>query len=84
MIALLDATPNTKATADRAIIEIMVVLINGGTMVWPLLRKVMTGQMQDYYDKAVGTWTYVHSKVVLRSFLHASYRNRLTFRADAC
>lgn len=66
MIALLDATPDVQATADRAIIEIMVVLVNGATVVWPLLHKVMTGQIQDYYDKGVGAWIYVHSNVVLR------------------
>ena len=70
MIALLDATPDVQATADRAIIEIMVVLINGATVVWPLVRNVMTGQMRDHYDKIVGAWTYVHSNVILRSFLH--------------
>ena len=84
MIALLEATPEKKASADRAIIQVMVVLINGATMVWPLMRKVMSGQAQDYFDKLVGVYTYVRSNVIVRSLLHASYSNRLTFRADAC
>ena len=84
MIALLEATPEKKASADRAIIQVMVVLINGATMVWPLMRKVMSGQAQDYFDKLVVVYTYVRSNVIVRSLLHASYSNRLTFRADAC
>merc|ERR1712216_637530 len=34
--------------------------------VWPLMRKVMTGQAQDYLDKLVGLWTYVRSNVIVR------------------
>ena len=71
MIALLDATPERDARTDRAIINVMVVFVNCATMVWPLIRKIMSGKVSEYLEKVVGAWTFVHSNVILRSFLYA-------------
>ena len=43
MIALLNAMPEAGGAADRTIIEIMVVLVNGLTLIWPLARHIFTG-----------------------------------------
>ena len=43
MIAMLDAIPEVDGATDRTIISIMVVLVNGLTLIWPLARKVLTG-----------------------------------------
>ena len=38
MIALLDASPGANTSTDRAIIEVIVVLVNFPVLIWPLLR----------------------------------------------
>ena len=43
MIALLDASPNANTGTDRAIIEVIVVLLNVSVLIWPLLRKFLSG-----------------------------------------
>ena len=43
MISLLDAMPEVDGSTDRTIISIMVVLVNGLTLIWPLARKILTG-----------------------------------------
>jgi hypothetical protein len=55
MIALLDNMPDDGATSgfERTIISVMVVLVNGLTMVWPLVRKLITGSLQEYWNHAV-------------------------------
>ena len=45
-IALLDLTQAGQGSSDdtdRAVIVVMVVLVNAATLVWPLLRKVLNG-----------------------------------------
>ena len=43
MIALLNAMPEVDGATDRTIIAIMVVLVNGLTLIWPLARYAYTG-----------------------------------------
>jgi len=68
-IALLDLVPKDVSggaddKVDRAIIQIMVVLVNGATMVWPLLRKIMNGTFAGYYETLAG-YTHACSSVYL-------------------
>jgi hypothetical protein len=57
MIALLDASPAQEGADDRfdrAIMTVMVMLINGATMVWPFLRKILSGTLSGYFELFVG------------------------------
>ena len=54
MIALLDASPNANTGTDRAIIEVIVVLLNVSVLIWPLLRKFLSGTFHGYYEQLVG------------------------------
>lgn len=66
MIALLDASPGANTSTDRAIIEVIVVLVNFPVLIWPLLRTFLTGTFHGYYEKLVGVYEYLHSKVFVR------------------
>ena len=66
MIALLDASPGANTSTDRAIIEAVVVLLNFSVLIWPLLRKLLSGTFYGYYEKLVGVYEYLHSKVFVR------------------
>ena len=66
MIALLDASPDTNTGTDRALIEVVVVLLNTSVLIWPLLRKFLSGTFHGYFEKLVGVHEYLHSKVFVR------------------
>ena len=66
MIALLDASPNANTGTDRAIIEVIVVLLNVSVLIWPLLRKFLSGTFHGYYEQLVGVHEYLYSKVFVR------------------
>ena len=66
MIALLDASPNANTGTDRAIIEVIVVLLNVSVLIWPLLRKFLSGTFHGYYEQLVRVHEYLHSKVFVR------------------
>ncbi len=57
MIALLDANPaqgEAEDRRDRAIITVMVMLINGATLVWPILIKILSGTLAGYLRQFLG------------------------------
>ena len=43
MLDLTEAEQGSSDDTDRAVIEVMVVLVNLATLVWPFLRKVLNG-----------------------------------------
>jgi len=57
MIALLDANPaqgGAEDRRDRAIITVMVMLINGAALVWPILIKILSGTLSGYFMLFLG------------------------------